>query len=141
MVRGPAGKFCDKAPSGSLLEALKEFNSGLYFECHETLEDLWLEERGAERKFYQGILQVGIGLLHWRRGNFRGSVSLLETGAAHLEAFSPVCRRVDVARLLAETRRFRQALEVLGPERMADLDPALVFRVHLLFRSKRSADP
>ena len=35
------------------IKGIEEFNSGLYFECHETLEEIWLEEHGEDRKFYQ----------------------------------------------------------------------------------------
>src|SRR5258706_348843 len=35
------------------LKGIEEFNQQLFFECHETLEELWLEERGEDRKFYR----------------------------------------------------------------------------------------
>ena len=32
-----------------------EFNRGFYFECHDTLEDLWSGLRGPVRDFFQGL--------------------------------------------------------------------------------------
>ena len=43
------------------IKGIDEFNRQLFFECHETLEELWLEERGEDRKFYQGIIQIAAG--------------------------------------------------------------------------------
>ena len=44
-----------------LLKGIEEFNQGLYFQCHETLEEVWLEEQGEDRLFYQGIIQIAFG--------------------------------------------------------------------------------
>ena len=45
------------------LKGIDEFNQQFFFECHETLEEIWLEEHGEERKFYQGIIQIAAGYL------------------------------------------------------------------------------
>ena len=37
------------------LKGIDEFNEELFFECHETLEEIWLEDHGEDRKFYQGL--------------------------------------------------------------------------------------
>jgi predicted metal-dependent hydrolase len=47
-----------------------------YYECHDVMEELWLEER--RDKFYQGLLQVAVGLYHFRWNNLKGSVLLFE---------------------------------------------------------------
>ncbi|BCR04437.1 hypothetical protein DESUT3_15060 [Desulfuromonas versatilis] len=118
-------------PPELLLRAIEEFNAGDYFLAHETLEILWCQERGEIRKLYQGILQVGIGLLHNRRGNYRGAVSLLRRGTGYLEPFGQLCLGIDVADLVNQTRRALAELELLGPERFADFDPKLEPRIHL----------
>ena len=64
---------CRTFPCDRLSLGVRQFNERHYFECHETLEDLWVEERGAIRDLYRGILQIGIGLLHWEKGNFKGA--------------------------------------------------------------------
>jgi predicted metal-dependent hydrolase len=122
---------CDESPSGKLLQAIGEFNRGDWFECHETLEDLWVGEEGEVRYFYQGVLQVAVALHHWRGGNFGGAVSLLKSGADYLRRVSPVCRRVDVARLIAATDQLRETLSTLGPTRMSELDPVYIPVVRL----------
>lgn len=120
------------SPSGELLKALGEFNRGDWFECHETLEELWIGTEGEERDFYQGLLQVAVGLLHWRQGNYKGAVSLLTSGPEKLHRVRAVCQRIDVARVLAAAEQFREVLINLGPERMTELDQALIPKMRLV---------
>lgn len=118
-------------PAQSLLiQGIEEFNAGAYFECHEALEELWVQVTSPVRELYQGILQVGVALYKVERDQYRGAVKLLRSGVRHLTPFAPVCQGVDVARLIAEANRAREALEALGPNRMGELDRRLFPRVH-----------
>jgi uncharacterized protein len=122
---------CAQSPSGELLQAFGEFNRGDWFECHETLEDLWIGSEGEMREFYQGLLQIAVALHHWRGGNYKGSVLLLTSGAHKLRRVRPVCQRIEAATLVSAADRFREALTTLGPERMSELDPSLIPRLRL----------
>ena len=106
---------CEDSPPGELLQAIGEFNRGDWFDCHETLEDLWVGEEGEIRYFYQGVLQVAVALHHWRGGNYAGAVRLLESGADYLRRVRAVCQRVDVANLIAAADRMREVWSTLGP--------------------------
>jgi uncharacterized protein len=117
---------CNESPPGQLLQGIREFNNQEWFECHETVEDLWIGEEGEARDFYQGLIQIAVALHHWRNGNFGGAMSLLKGGAVYLGHVSEACQWVDVAALMADADRMRTALEELGKERMDTLDPALI---------------
>ena len=117
---------CAQSPSGTLLRAVGEFNRQEWFECHETLEELWIGSEGEERDFYQGILQVAVGLLHWRRGNFKGSVLLLASGVEKLKRVRLICQGLDIGDLVAAAVAFRESLIALGAEKMADINPGLI---------------
>ena len=117
---------CNESPQGQLLQGIREFNNQEWFECHETVEDLWIGEEGETRDFYQGIIQIAVALHHWRNGNFGGAVSLLKGGAGYLCHVAAACQWVDVAGLIADADRMRSALEELGREHMADLEPDLL---------------
>src|SRR5512133_639988 len=119
-------KNCTDSPPGQLLQGIREFNSGEWFKCHETVEDLWIGSEGEIRNFYQGIIQIAVALHHWRNGNFGGAVSLLKGGAGYLGRVSGACQWVDVAALMADADRMRTALEELGKERMDALDSKLL---------------
>jgi uncharacterized protein len=111
---------CSQAQSEELVRGIAEFNAGAWFACHETVEDLWVGEQGEARHLFQGVLQVAVGLHHWREGNYQGAVLLLRKGPGLLRRVTPVCQGVDVAGLIDDVERFRERLEALGPERMAE---------------------
>lgn len=72
------------------LKGIEEFNRQEFFECHETLEELWLEERGEDRKFYQAIIQIAAGYYKLQQGVPVGSIKLWRMGLDKLQAFTPV---------------------------------------------------
>jgi hypothetical protein len=123
---------CTRPPSPALLAAVRQFNSGEYFVCHETLEELWLAEGAAIRRLYQGILQVGVGLYHLQRGNEPGAVVLLGRGADLLRPFFPLCLGIDVAALAQGAETVLSTLKSLGLERTQAQAAALFPRIRLV---------
>lgn len=54
------------------------YNKGLYWECHEELEDHWLEDRGDNARYvYWVVIQVATALLHYRDGNLAGASGMI----------------------------------------------------------------
>ncbi|WP_404458092.1 DUF309 domain-containing protein [Sutcliffiella horikoshii] len=50
-----------------------------YFECHEVLEEYWKEKEAIDREIHWvGLIQIAVGLYHHRRGNFKGSLRMLQ---------------------------------------------------------------
>ncbi len=117
---------CDEQPPPGLLRGIEEFNQRQYFECHETIEAVWMAETRPIRLLYQGILQVGVALYHVQRDNWRGAMKVLARAIPKLTHFAPTCMGVDVDRLLADTCHVRQHLAQIGPERIGEFDSALV---------------
>lgn len=122
---------CIDSPSGAILRAFGEFNRGEWYECHETLEDLWIGSEDEPRWFYQGMLQIAVALLHWSNGNYGGAVNLLTSGINYLQRVSAVCQRIEVATLVADAEHFRTELTRLGPERMAELPEEKIPKMRL----------
>lgn len=139
---------CHRAPPLALLKGIEEFNRRDYFECHETLEELWNQERvgrGQQRhspprlklqeggcdNLYKGILQVGVGCYHLLRRNYHGATVKLQSGADYLEPFAPVCMTVQVAQLITDARMLHAALVALGPDHFTEVDLALLPQVRL----------
>lgn len=120
---------CNESPPGQLLQGIREFNRGNWFECHETVEDLWIGAVGEVRDFYQGLIQIAVALHHWRNGNFGGAISLLKGGVEYLSRVADRCQWVDVATLIADSNRMLAVLEELGKERMESLDPGFIPRI------------
>ena len=71
----------DPALAGDERDALEkgvaEFNAGRYFECHDTLEELWSGLRGPARDFFQGLIQVAVAQYHWSCDNHAGAESMM----------------------------------------------------------------
>jgi len=101
---------CAKAPPSLLLRGIAEFNTGRYYACHETLEELWRAERGEARNLYQGILQLGVGCYHAARGNSSGAFAQLRKGLVRLRALPPVCQTVNVVLLCLDGEAYFTAL-------------------------------
>lgn len=123
---------CASPAPAELNKAIHEFNSGEFFEQHETLELLWRATPDEIRHLYEGILQVGVGMHHLLANrNFHGAAVKLDHGIRLLEAFPSVCHGVDVARLRADALAARAHLLELGPTRLSQFDTRLIPRVHL----------
>jgi predicted metal-dependent hydrolase len=116
-----------KQPPPEFFKALEEFNQRRFFECHETLEALWNAERSELRRFYQGILQVGVAYYKIiTRPNYRGALSLFQSGINYLRPFEPCQFGLDVSDLIKTAQASRQELERLGPDRLGQFDPKLI---------------
>jgi len=122
------GKCQDSAP-GQLAQAIIQFNNRDWFDCHETLEELWIAETGEVRIFYQGVIQIAVALHHWRNGNFGGAIGLLKRGAELLSRVADECQQVDVAGLRSDSCHILTVLESLGRERMGELNKEFFPRI------------
>lgn len=116
-----------------MLHAFEQFNQGAYWHQHETLEIIWRAEQDESiRNFYKGILQVGVGLHHLTRRNYRGVIKVLARGIDYLRPYAPECMGVDVQRLIVEATHVLEEVTALGPERIDKYDVAELPRVHVL---------
>lgn len=84
------------------------FNAGLFFECHELLEDVWRATAGPDRDFYHGIIQVAAAFYHFEKGNQHGARTLLAKAMSKLDQYWPRHLGVEVHRLLADLQRWRR---------------------------------
>jgi predicted metal-dependent hydrolase len=114
-----------------LVKGIDEFNHRLFFECHESLEEIWLEEHGEDRAFYQGLIQVAAGYLKWEQGVLIGAIKLWGTGLEKLEAYPGIHLGVDLASLIGATRNNLKEVEAAHAqgEKTVELEiPVLILR-------------
>lgn len=111
-----------------------------YFECHEVLEELWMQE--GRHPLYQGLLQVAVGLYHFRSDNVNGAVKLFTNALEKLAPFEFNGSGIDMAALLTESRNYLAKLRRYAEEPFAyyDLDirivdPSLMEEVESLKRN------
>jgi predicted metal-dependent hydrolase len=114
-------------PPPSLFQAIEQFNRREFFDCHETLEKIWLEEPGEVRRLYQGILQVGVGFYHAiKRKNYQGATTLLQRGMNYLHPFTPIYFGIDLAGLIAATTQALDQIQAFGPEHIEKFDTGYI---------------
>ena len=92
------------------LEGIALFNRGEFFDCHEALEEVWLELSGERKKFLQGLIQVAVALHHLRNGNRVGAERLLAAAVEKLAGDSPERVLIDVDALLASLAQLREQI-------------------------------
>lgn len=91
------------------------FNRQEFFDAHEVLEDLWLEERGPRPKsnysFHKGLIQLAGAFLHLQKGRLRPAAALFRLCDANLANYPTRHERLDVAAVRLMIADWLRALE------------------------------
>ncbi|HXH29967.1 MAG TPA: DUF309 domain-containing protein [Bacteriovoracaceae bacterium] len=59
-------------------EGVKLFNEQKYWECHESLEDVWMEDRNdPARNVYWAVIQVAAACIHYRDSKIIGAQGMI----------------------------------------------------------------
>ena len=95
--------FPDAHPT-PLIQSIQQFNADLYWECHETLEDLWRATPYPLRHFYQGIIKIAVGFHHAGRHNAKGARNKLSEGLRLLGPFTPAFLGLDTGALARDVQ-------------------------------------
>ena len=76
-------------PPVPLVSAVRQFNEGRYWDCHETLEDLWRETPYPLRFVYHAVIKAAVGFHHLSRRNRNGARLKLSDAVRLLSLFQP----------------------------------------------------
>ena len=98
------------SPPPSLTEAVSQFNAGEYWECHETLEELWRATPYPLRHFYQAVIKTAVGFHHAKRHNAKGGRNKLSEGLRLIGPFIPTLLALDTGSLAREVQDWLHAL-------------------------------
>lgn len=103
----------------ALVEAISLFNRRYYWETHEVLEHVWMDETGPARKFYQGLIQASAALYHVLNANPKGVIRLAEEAQNKLQPYLPSYMEVPLEKLCVTLERYAtEAREILGKHRV-----------------------
>ncbi len=98
-----------------LIEAISLFNRHFFWEAHEVLEKIWLEEHGELKKFYQGIIQASACCYHVLNANPKGALKLSLDAREKLLTFAPNYLEINLEGLCQRLQEFHdEAKEILG---------------------------
>jgi uncharacterized protein len=90
---------------------IEQFNNCDFFDCHDTLEELWMESKGDERLLLQGLIQVAVAYYHKGNGNFKGAESQLNKAISKLDRIPDSFCGLEMQSLLTTIRLHRTIFE------------------------------
>ena len=94
-----------------LYQGVEQFNGSFFWECHETLEDIWQQTSYPTRTFYHGLILVAAGFHHLSRQNRRGAQSKLTAAVRILQLLPPTMSGVRIDLLLTDVAAWLVQLE------------------------------
>jgi uncharacterized protein len=109
---------------GRFAEGIRLFNRGEFFEAHEVWEQAWKAAEGAERIFYQGIIQAAAALLHIQRGNYVGAISVYLRACQKLDQFPALSMGIELGQFRSEMAQYFAALRTSSDARDGNRQPA-----------------
>jgi len=89
------------------------FNRGLFYEAHDVLEQLWLQDRqGPNGSFYKGLIQLAGAFVHLQKDRLRPAAALFKLAGANFKNYPPQHEQLNlhelgdlIARWLAELEK------------------------------------
>ncbi len=119
----------DPGLAAALERGVELFNQERFFEAHDVWEDRWRLEGGEARTILHGLIQIAAAFVKLQAGQPRGTVALLDKGAARLAPFSPGRLGLDLQALLASVARWRETALRMIDEGTTDFDRAALPRL------------
>ncbi|MGD1854848.1 MAG: DUF309 domain-containing protein [Leptolyngbyaceae cyanobacterium] len=107
---------------------IEQFNQGEYYACHDTLEAIWMDAQTINKGFYQGILQISVGLYHLTNLNWQGAAILLGEGIHRLDAYEDSYGGINVASFVEQVIQWLTVLQETGPEQVQQVANTLLAR-------------
>ena len=83
------------------IEYVELFNERYFYDCHEVLEDLWLDDIGPARRFYQGLIHLATAFQHLFRGNRAGAEQRFRSTLDYLSEYPHVFEGLNLETIRA----------------------------------------
>ena len=88
------------------------FNRGLFFEAHDVLEELWLQDKhGPNGAFYKGLIQLAGAFVHLQKDRLRPAAALFKLALANLEKYPREHERLNLAAVCQLIQKWLGSLE------------------------------
>lgn len=93
------------------LAALELFNREKFFECHDALEEIWLEDFGSDHLFYQGLIQAAVGFHHVAGGKLGAGRTMMSKALEKLAPYPGDHRGIGLEVLRREVHEWKRLLD------------------------------
>jgi len=91
-------------------QSVELFNAQRYWECHETLEQLWRKEpKDPEKEVQQGIILAASALVHYQKNENEVCLGMIPKALSRLEKWTQKkYYSIDVDNLKTELEKMRE---------------------------------
>lgn len=88
------------------------FNSGLYYEAHDVLEELWLAQgrQGTNYAFYKGLIQLAGAFVHLQKQRLKPSVALFNLAENNLKTYPQLHDGIGIPEVLTLISQWRTGI-------------------------------
>jgi predicted metal-dependent hydrolase len=93
------------------LKGIESFNQEDFYDCHDTVEAIWLEESSDEQPFFQGIIQSAVAFHHYQHEKWGAARSMLELAIGKLRGYPDDHHGLRLQELLGELQGWKRALD------------------------------
>ena len=91
------------------------FNEQKFYEAHDVLEALWLQDRnGPDGDFFKGLIQFAGAFVHLQKKRPRPAWKLFRLCTIYLAKYPSPHLALDVANVLRLAKRWGEAAQILG---------------------------
>ncbi len=105
------------------------FNEQKFYEAHDVLEALWLQDRnGPDGDFFKGLIQFAGAFVHLQKKRQRPAWKLFRLCTIYLAKYPSPHLELDVANVLRLAKRWGEAAQILGSEGdlLAEQSPPII---------------
>ena len=93
------------------LKGIELFNREEFYDCHDTIEEIWLQESSDEQPFLQGLIQSAVAFHHYQHGKLGAARSMLILAIEKLEGYPQAYHQVQLVEFLAGLRAWKAGLD------------------------------
>ena len=87
------------------------FNQREFYECHDTIEEIWLQESSDRQPFLQGLIQAAVAFHHYEHGKWGAARSMLQMAIDKLSPYPNAFDGLEIGPLLTALRSWKAALD------------------------------
>ena len=94
-----------------VLDGIALFNREEFYDCHDTIEEIWLQESSDEQPFLQGLIQSAVAFHHYQHGKLGAARSMLSLAIEKLEGFPETHHQVLLKEFLEGLSAWKTGLD------------------------------
>ncbi|MFQ5738046.1 MAG: DUF309 domain-containing protein [Acidobacteriota bacterium] len=92
-------------------EGIDLFNRQQFYECHQRIEDIWLQESSDQQPCLQGIIQAAVAFHHYQHGKLGAARALLGLALKKLENHPATFRGLKIQAFRRQIGEWKNALD------------------------------